>query len=140
SPAGRTTGSTESRGPPAPTSSQPRRTPEPRDRAGPARRGRSDGGGGAPRGPVSFSGLRGAPPPPSRCLRFDDRPGLVDPGVRRGRLALGPTWRRRDVSNRDGDDTVRVEDRERVLRHVLAEADDRLLVALVVVRPDVDVA
>src|SRR3954468_20614880 len=67
------------------------------------------------------------------------RPGLIDPGIGRGRLALGPARRRRDVPDRDGDDPGRVEDRERVLRHVLAEARDRVLVALVVVRADVDV-
>src|SRR5947209_19440955 len=31
-------------------------------------------------------------------------PGLVDPGVRRGRVALRPARRRRDVPDGDGDD------------------------------------
>src|SRR6266481_8953883 len=67
------------------------------------------------------------------------RPGLIDPGIGRGRLALGPAGRRRDVPDRDGDDPGRIEDRERVLGDVLAEPGDRVLVTLVVVWTDVDV-
>src|SRR5215468_4615881 len=66
-------------------------------------------------------------------------PGLIDPGIGRGGVALWPARRRRDVPDGNGDDPVRIEDGERILRHVLAEARDRVLVALVVVRPDVDV-
>src|SRR5882762_10133887 len=68
------------------------------------------------------------------------RPGLIDPGIGRGRFSLGPAGRRRDVADGDGDDPVRIQDRERILRHVLAEAGDRVLVPLVVVGTDVDVA
>src|SRR5439155_5688026 len=74
----------------------------------------------------------------SGCLHR--RPGLVDPGIGRGWLALRPSRRRGDVADGDGDDAGRVEDGERIVRHVLAEAGDRVLVALVVVGADVDVA
>src|SRR6185312_9766639 len=64
------------------------------------------------------------------------RPGLLDPVGRGGRLVvavagLGPMGRRRDVADGDRDDPIRVPDRERIFRNVLAEAGDRVLVALV---------
>src|SRR4030081_2344376 len=68
------------------------------------------------------------------------RPGLIDPGIGRGRLAFRPAGGRRDVPDGDGDDPGRIEDRERVFGNVLAETRDRVLVPLVVVRPDVDVS
>src|SRR3954471_3831880 len=68
------------------------------------------------------------------------RPGLVDPGRRRARLALRPSRGRGDVADGDGDDARRIEDGERVLGDVLAESGDRVLVSLVVVRTDVHVA
>src|SRR3954468_18189320 len=73
------------------------------------------------------------------------RPGGLDPVGGRRRLVvavagLRPIGRRRDVADRDGDDAGRVPNREGILRHVLAEAGDRVLVALVIVRPDIDVA
>src|SRR5437016_11149017 len=71
--------------------------------------------------------------------RLHRRPGLIDPGIRRGRLTLRPPRGRRDVPDGDGDDPVRIEDGERILRHLLAEAGDSVLVSLVVVRADVDV-
>src|SRR5712691_10881308 len=85
-----------------------------------------------------------------RCRKRDGsahglRPGLLDPVGRRGRLVvalagLRPVCRRRDVADRNGDDPVGVPGRERVFRIVLAEPGDRVLVALVVVRPDVEIA
>src|SRR5258708_12164245 len=77
-------------------------------------------------------------PAPLRALRR--RPSLIDTRRRRCRLALRPARRRVDVPDRYGDDPIRIEDRERVLGHVLAEAGDRVLVALVVVGADVDVS
>src|SRR3954452_23348891 len=68
------------------------------------------------------------------------RPGLVDPGIGRARLALRPSRGRGDVADGDGDDARRIEDGERVLGDVLAEARDRVLVSLVVVGTDVHVA
>src|SRR5688572_11843615 len=101
---------------------------------------------GASKGPPNPPDARKRPGKPGRSSRLPGRlslqlrPGLVDPGVRRRRLALGPAGRRRDAADRDGDDPRGIEDRERILRRVLAEADDRVLVALVIVRTDVDVA
>src|SRR6516165_6600463 len=72
-------------------------------------------------------------------------PSLLDPVGRGGRLVvpfagLGPIRRRGDVANRNGDDPVGVPGRERVIRQVLAESGHRVLIALVIVGPDVDVA
>ena len=78
-------------------------------------------------------------PAPDLCSGLDGGPGLVDPGIRRRRLALGPAGRRRDIADRDRDDPVRIQDLERIVRRVDAEAGHRVLVALVVVGPDVDV-
>src|SRR5437588_11249547 len=72
--------------------------------------------------------------------RLHRRPGLIDPGIRRSRLALRPSRGRGDVPDGDGDDPRRIEDGERNLRHLLAEAGDRVLVLLVVVRPHVHVS
>src|SRR5262245_47485775 len=71
-------------------------------------------------------------------------PSLLDPVGRGGRLVvpfagLGPIRRRGDVANRNGDDPVGVPGRERVIRQVLAESGHRVLIALVIVGPDVDV-
>src|SRR5713226_8766190 len=73
------------------------------------------------------------------------RPGLLDPVGRCGRLVvalagLRPVRRRRDVADRNGDDPVGVPGRERIFRIVLAEPGDRVLVALVIVGPDVEIA
>src|SRR5262247_2187071 len=97
--------------------------------------------GGAVRGPRRRPGEPEPAPLPvtPRMLGLELRPGLVDPGEGRRRLTLRPAGRRRDAADRDHDDAVGVEDRERVLRHVLAEADDGVLVPLMVVGPDVDV-
>src|SRR2546428_11446688 len=72
--------------------------------------------------------------------RLHRRPGLIDPGIRRGRLALRPPRGRSDVPDGDGDDPRGMEDGELILRLLLAEAGDRVLVALVVVRADVHVS
>src|SRR5437868_8667760 len=72
--------------------------------------------------------------------RLHRRPGLIDPGIRRGRLALRPTRRRRDVPDGDGDDPRRIQDWERIVRHLFAEAGDGVLVSLLVVRADVHVS
>src|SRR6516225_4705372 len=77
---------------------------------------------------------------PRRGSCLHGGPGLIDPRVGRGRVAFGPPGRRGDVADRDRYDAVRVKDRERVFGYVLAETDHRVLVALVVVGPDVDVA
>src|SRR5207253_8413154 len=53
--------------------------------------------------------------------RLHRRPGLIDPGIRRGRLTLRPPRGRGDVPDGDGDDPRRIEDGERVLRHLRSE-------------------
>src|SRR6516162_11703425 len=71
-------------------------------------------------------------------------PSLLDPIGRGRRLVvpfagLRPIPRRGDVANRNGDDPAGVPGRERVIRQVLAESGDRVLVPLVVIGPDVDI-
>src|SRR5262245_32854088 len=78
-------------------------------------------------------------PAPSRTSGLQRRPGLVDPGVRRRRLPLRPAGRRGDRADRDRDDPRGIENRERIFIRVLAESDERVLVALMVVGADVDV-
>ena len=63
---------------------------------------------------------------PRSLSRLHRGPGLVDPGVRRSRLAFRPSRRRGDVADGDGDDPIRIEDRERILGNLLAEAGERL--------------
>ena len=53
---------------------------------------------------------------------------------------LGPVGWRGDVPDGNGDDGIGIPDREVILGKVLAHPDHRILVSLVVVRPDVDVA
>src|SRR5260370_32155628 len=53
---------------------------------------------------------------------------------------LRPIWRRCDVADRNGDDPVWIPNREWIIRQVLAEPGDGVLVALVIVRPDVEIA
>src|SRR2546428_1194109 len=127
-------GSTESRAPPRPRRTTARRTTPTREleRGSLSERAREAAAGSG--GPLSAAGPRGG------RLSLDRRPGLVDPGVRRRGLAFGPAGRGRDAPDRDRDDAARIQDRERILRHVLAEADERVLVPLVVVGTDVDVA
>src|SRR5262249_50187413 len=72
-------------------------------------------------------------------------PSLLDPVGGSGRLVvpfagLGPIPWRGDVANGNSDDPVGVPGRERVIRQVFAEPGHRVLIALVVVGPDVDVA
>src|SRR5438034_1957518 len=74
-------------------------------------------------------------------LELDRGPGLVDPGIGPS-VVTGrrrPPRRRRDVADRDRDDPVGIEDLERVVWRVHAEPGHSILVALVVVRPDMDV-
>src|SRR5262245_26491713 len=73
------------------------------------------------------------------------RPRGLDPVRRRRRLVMAmarlrPIRRCGDVADRDCDDPVGIPDRERIVRQALAEAGDSVLVALVVVWPDVDIA
>src|SRR5262249_12794603 len=61
------------------------------------------------------------------------RPGGLDPVGGRGRFVvavagLRPVRGRGDVADRDGDDLLRIPDRERIVRHVLAEPGHRVLV------------
>src|SRR6516225_10271938 len=86
------------------------------------------------RGPQRRRGL------PGRGSCSDGGPSLIDPRVGRGWVALGPSGRCRDVADRNRNDAVGVENRERIFTYVLAKADHGVLVALVIVRPDVDVA
>src|SRR5437879_8002660 len=72
-------------------------------------------------------------------LSLGARPGLVDPRVGRGRLALRPTGRRGDVTDRDRDDALGVEDGERIIRKVLAEHRYAVYVAEAVAGADVEV-
>src|SRR2546425_37993 len=67
-------------------------------------------------------------------------PGLIYPGIGRGRLSLWPAGRRGDVADGDGDDPVGIEYGEGILGHVLGEAGDRVLVSLVIVGPDIDIS
>src|SRR6202158_2185243 len=67
------------------------------------------------------------------------RPGLIDPGISRRGITLRPVRRRRDVPDRNGDDPVRIENREWILGDVLCETGDRVFVTLMVVRAGVDV-
>src|SRR6516164_438027 len=72
------------------------------------------------------------------------RPSGLDPVRRGGRFVvalarLRPVRRRRDVADRNGNDAVEIPDREGVVRDVLAEPGDRVLVALVIVGPDVEI-
>src|SRR5215510_4772808 len=76
----------------------------------------------------------------AHCLR----PSLLDPVGRRGRLVMAmarlrPIGRSGDVTNRDGDDPILIPGHERIFRIVLGEPGDRVLVTLVVVRPDVQI-
>jgi len=62
---------------------------------------------------------------------------VLGPGVVR---RTAPATRRcRDVADRNRDDPVGIEDLERVVRRVHAESGHGVLVALVVVRPDVQI-
>jgi len=68
----------------------------------------------------------------------------LPPVGRSGRLVvamagLGPIPRRRDVADRDRDDPIGIPGHERILRIALAEPGDRVLVALVIVGPDVEI-
>src|SRR5499427_35196 len=72
-------------------------------------------------------------------------PSLLDPVGGGGRLVvpfagLRPIPRRRDVADRNGNDPVGIPARERIVGEVLAESGHRVLIALVVVGTDVDVA
>src|SRR5215510_12144441 len=73
---------------------------------------------------------------------LNPRPSAVLPVISASaRLArLRPLRRCGDVADRDCDDPVGIPDRERIVRQALAEAGDSVLVALVVVRPDVEIA
>src|SRR5215813_1704689 len=71
-------------------------------------------------------------------------PGGLDPVGSRGRLVVPlagfrPVRRRRDVADRNRDHPVGIPSRELVLGEVLAEPDHRVLVPLVIVRPDVEI-
>src|SRR5262249_455715 len=78
-------------------------------------------------------------------LRLDRRPSLLDPVSRSRALVvalsrLGPFGRRGDRPDRDRNDALRIPHREVVAGEVLAESRHRVLVALVIVRADVEVA
>src|SRR5215470_15889762 len=65
------------------------------------------------------------------------RPRGLDPVCRSGRLVMAvarlrPIRWRGDVADRDCDDPVRIPDRERIVRQILTEAGDGVLVALVI--------
>jgi len=63
-------------------------------------------------------------------------PGLSDPRVRRGRLPLGPSRRRRELLDRNGRHLI--DDWERILGPVPGDAGDRIPIALVIFGADVD--
>jgi hypothetical protein len=53
---------------------------------------------------------------------------------------LRPIRGRRDIAHGDGDNAVEVPANERIVRVILAEPGDRVLVALVIIRANVEVA
>src|SRR5262245_13549694 len=72
-------------------------------------------------------------------------PGFLEPVGRSRRLVgavagLRPVGGSRDVANGDGNDSVWIPHRERIVGRVLAEPSHTVFVALVIVRPDIDVA
>src|SRR6478672_8921997 len=72
-------------------------------------------------------------------------PSLLDPVGGSSRLVvpfagLRPIRRRGDVADRNGNDPVGIPARERIVGQVLAESGHRVLIALVVVGTDVEVA
>src|SRR5258705_8662416 len=71
-------------------------------------------------------------------------PSLLDPVGGSGRFVvalagLRPARRRRDIADWDRDDPVGIPSRKLVLGKILAKPDHRVLVPLMVVRPDVEV-
>src|SRR5271157_147950 len=73
------------------------------------------------------------------------RPGFLDPiGGGGGFVVAMPRLRpigwRRDIADRNSDDSIGVPSHERIFRIVLAESGDRSLVTLVIVRANVEVA
>src|SRR5262245_11916750 len=72
-------------------------------------------------------------------------PSLLDPigggsGFVVALAGLRPVRRRGDVADWNGDGPFGIPDRERVFGNILAEPGDRVLVALVIVGPDVEIA
>src|SRR6266446_5455276 len=68
------------------------------------------------------------------------RPRLVDPCIGRRGVPLRPTWGRSDISDWNGDHPSWIENREWVFGNVLGEASNRVLVPLMIVGANVDVA
>src|SRR5438270_1497772 len=72
-------------------------------------------------------------------------PGLLDPIRRRGRFIVALAWlwpigRCGDVADRNGDYAIRIPAHERIFRVVLAEPGDRVLIALVIVGTNIEIA
>src|SRR5260370_28213334 len=82
---------------------------------------------------------------PSRLVSSGDlRPSSCEPIISGRRIVvtiarLRPVRRRRDISDRNCDHPIWIQDLERVFGHVLAEARHRVLVALVIIRTDIEI-
>src|SRR5713226_3266458 len=102
--------------------------------------GRTEAGGRAA-GRVWTDAPTAAALPPQIPTRLDShlRPGLADPVIRPSRLRRWPPGRRGDIPDRDRDHPVGIEGLELIAVKVLAETGHGVLVALMVVRPEVDV-